>query len=62
MTGGLRIIRDNVLRTPLIKGSKYREVRPISLEKAKLRLLEGLDNCISSWCYKNVVDKSFFLE
>ena len=25
-------------------------------------MLEGLDNCISSWCYKNGVNKSFFLE
>ena len=24
--------------------------------------MEGLHNCISSWCYKNGVDKSFFLE
>ena len=32
------------------------------LEKAKRWILEGLDNCISSWCYKNGVDKSFFLE
>ena len=41
---------------------KYREVRPINLEKAERCLLEGLDNCISSWCYKNGVDKSFFIE
>ena len=45
-----------------IKGSKYREVRPINLERAKRCILEGLDNCNSSWRYKNGVDKSFFLE
>ena len=62
VTGDLRIIRNNVLRKHFIKGSKYREVRPINLEKAKRWILEGLDNCISSWCYKTGVDKSFFLE
>ena len=34
----------------------------MNLEKAKRCILEGLHNCISSWCYKNDVDKSFFLE
>ena len=62
VTGDLRIIRNNVLRNLFIKGPKYREVRPINLEKVKRCLLEGLDNCISSCCYKNGVDKSFFLE
>ena len=45
----------------IIKGPKYREVRPINLEKAKRCMLEKLENFISSWCYKNGVDKSFFL-
>ena len=62
MTGDLRIIKNNALRKLFIKGPKYREVRPINLEKAKRCILEGLHNCISSWCYKNGVDKSFFLE
>ena len=59
VTGDLRI---NVLRKPFIKKAKYREFIPINFEKAKRCILEGLDNCISSWCYKNCVDKSFFLE
>ena len=62
VTGDLRIIKNNALRKLFIKGPKYKEVRPINLEKAKRCILEGLDNCISSWCYKNGVDKSFFLE
>ena len=62
VTGDLRIIRNNVLRKLFIKGPKFREARPINLEKAKRGILEGLDNCISSWCCKNDVDKSFFLE
>ena len=62
MTGDLRIIRNNVLRKLFNKGPKYREVRATNLEKAKRCILDGLDNCISSWCYKNGVDKSFFLE
>ena len=62
MTGDLRIISNNVLRKLFIKGPKYREVRPINLEKAKRCILECLDKCISSWFYKNGVDKPFFLE
>ena len=46
----------------LIIGPIYREVRPINLESAKPSILEVLDNCISSWYYKNGVYKSFFLE
>ena len=62
VTGHLRIIRNNGLRKLFIKGPKHREVRSINLEKAKRCILEGLDNYISSWCYKDGVDKSFFLE
>ena len=62
MTGDLRIIKNNALRKLFIKGRKYREVRPINLEKAKPCILDGLHNCISSWRYKNGVDKSFFSE
>ena len=62
VTGDLRIIKNNTLRKLFIKGPKYKEVRPINLEKAKRCILEGLHDCISSWCYKNGVDKSFFLE
>ena len=62
LTGDLRVIRNNVLRKLFIKGIKYREVRPINLEKAKRCILEGLHNCISNLCYKNGADKSFFLE
>ena len=50
------------LRKRFIRGRKYTEVRPINLEKAKRCILEGLHNCISSWCNKNGVDKSFFLD
>ena len=58
VTGDLRIIKNNALR----KGPKCREVRPLNLEKAERCILEGLHNCISSWCYKNDIDKSFFLK
>ena len=53
------MIRINLLRKLFIKGPKYREVRPINLEKAKHSILEGLGNYPSVWCYKNGVDKSF---
>ena len=62
VTGDLQIIRNIVLRKLFIKGPKYREVRPINLEKAKHCKLKGFDNCISRWYYKSGVDKSFFLE
>ena len=62
VTGDLQIIRNNGLRKNFIKGPKYREIRPINLEKAKHCILQCLDNSISSWCYKNGVEKSFFLE
>ena len=62
MTGDLRIIRNIVLRKLFIKGPKYREVRPIKLEKVERCILEGLDHWISSCFYKNGVGKSFFLE
>ena len=62
VTGDLRIIRNNILKNLFIKGPKYREVRPINLEEVKRWILEGLDDCISSYFYKNGVNKSFFLE
>ena len=62
VTPDLRITKTNALRKIFIKRPKYREVRPINLEKAKRCILEGLHNCTLSWCYKNGVDKSFFLE
>ena len=62
MTGDLQIIKNNALRKLLHKGPKYRKVRPINLEKATRYILESLHNFISSWCYKNRVDKSFCLE
>ena len=62
VTGDLRIIRNNVLRKLFSKGPKYKKVRPIHLERVKGCILEGLDNCILSWCYENSFDKSFFSE
>ena len=62
MTGDLRIIRNNVLRKLFSKGPKYKKVRPTHLERVKGCILEGLDNCILSWCYENSFDKSFFSE
>ena len=50
VTGDPRIIKNNALRKLFIKIPKYREVRPINLEKAKRCILEGFHNCISSRC------------
>ena len=46
----------------IVTGPEYRDIRPVNLERAKRCILEGLDNCISMWCYKNGVDKCFFSE
>ena len=46
VTGDLRIVKNNALRKLFIKGTKYREVKPINQEKAKRCILEGLHNCI----------------
>ena len=47
VTVDLQIITNNVLRKHFIKGTKYREVRSINLEKAKRCMLKGLHNCMS---------------
>ena len=61
VTGHLRIIRHSVLRKLFLKDLN-REVRSKNLEGTKCCKLEDLDNCISSWCCKNDVGKSFFLK
>ena len=61
VTGDLRIIRNNVLRKLFIKELFIKEGRSVNLEKANHCILEGLDNGISSWFYKNGLDKSFFI-
>ena len=58
MTYDLRIIKG----PKYITGPEYREVRATNIEKTRCCILEGLNNYNSSWCYKNSVDKSFFLE
>ena len=50
VTYDTQITRNNVLGTTFMKETKYRELRSIDLEKAKLCILEGLDKCIWSWC------------
>ena len=46
VTYDTQITRNNVLGTNFMKETKYRELRSIDLEKAKLCILEGLDKCI----------------
>ena len=62
MAGDQRIIKSNALRKSLTKWPKYREDRPINLERSKSCTLEGLGNCILSLCCKNGADKYLFLE
>ena len=50
------------MRKLFTKGPKFRETKPVNLEKAKSCILTGLDNCINDWCNKNGISKAFFSE
>ena len=59
VTGNLRIIDNNHLRKLFTKGPKFRETKPVNLEKAKSCILTGLDNCIDDLCNKNGISEAF---
>ena len=60
VTGDLRIISNNHFRKIFSKGPKYRENRPIDLDKARCSVLSGLETCVNTWCEKHGICKSFF--
>ena len=62
MTGDLRIIKDNALRKLLTEEATFRESKPINCNKARSRILTGLEECTQKWCDKNGVNKNFFSE
>jgi len=62
VTGDLRIIRNNKLRKIMCKGPKFRETKPINFQYAKVNILKGLDDCITSWCNKKGVPEVSLVE
>lgn len=57
------MIKDNFLRKHFVKGDTLREVTPADffIDFFVKLYFKRLDNRISSWCSKNDIDKSFFL-
>ena len=62
VTGDLRLISNSTLRKLLSKGPKYRESKPINLDKAKESILTGIDECVDNFCSKHGISKSYFTE
>lgn len=62
ISGDLRIISNNVLRKIFTKGPKYRQNKPVNLEKAKCCILNGLEDCVDTFCNKHDIHKSVFNE
>ena len=44
------------------KGPKFRETKPINFQYAKVNILKGLDDCITSWCNKKGVPEVSLFE
>ena len=62
LTGDLRIIQNNKLRKILCKGPKYRENKHIDFQEANDSIINGINNCITSWCNKKGIPPEYFSE
>ena len=62
ITGDLRLIGNNNLRKFFAKGPKFRESKAIDLNKAKMCILDGLEDCIDNFCNKHGLPKTVFAE
>ena len=60
ITGDLRIVRNNKLRKLICKGPKYRESEPISWDKAKCSIQEGVEETINTLSNKHGITKTAF--
>ena len=60
ISGNLNIVSDVKLRNLIAKGPKYREPLPFSYDKAKLDIMQGLNNCIDTWSNKIGLSKAVF--
>ena len=45
-----------------MKGPIHKETNSISWEKAKFTIIEGLNDCIDTWCSKHSIDKPVLVE
>ena len=61
ISGDLGLVTNDKLHNLISKGPKYREPLPFSSEKAKESIINGLDNCINSWCKKEGVPRATFM-
>ena len=61
ISGDLGLVTNDKLHNLISKGTKYREPLPFSSEKAKNSIINGLDNCINSWCKKEGVPRATFM-
>ena len=52
----------NKLRKLFVKGPIYKETNSISWEKAEFTIIEGLNDCIDTWCSKHGIDKPVLIE
>ena len=60
ITGDLRIVKNNKLRKLICKGPKYREPEPISWDKAKYSIINGLEDTINTLANKLGQPKAAF--
>ena len=60
ITGNLEIVSNPLLRNMLSKGPKYREPVRFSCRKARIEIINGIDNCISSWSNRASVSERVF--
>ena len=52
ISGDLRLVRNNQLRTLFTKGPKYRERKMINWDTIQHLMLESVKECAKSWCEK----------
>ena len=62
VTGDLRLVTNNALRKIFNKGPKYRDSKTINLNKARTCILNGLEDCVNTFCNKHGINKSCFTE
>ena len=58
VTADLQIVENNKSRKLSTKGPKYRENNYILWTKAKSIIIQGLNDCIDTWCSEYDIEKS----
>lgn len=62
IAGDLCICFDNKWRENFCDGSKFRESKCSDFEKVETSIVEGIDNCINTWCTKKGISKISWLQ